>query len=229
MSGDNTARITIDDCWNRSGVWGQETPRCPELERVIHCRNCEHFSAAGRQMLNRGLPEGYLAEWAGVYAQDKSTKTSGEESALIFRLGDEWFALPTVLIEEITQIQPVHRLPHYDARTVKGVVNIRGELKICVCLGSLLGLEKGTFKESRDNGRAYERLMVIHKEGRQFVFPVSEVYGTARYHPNDLQTIPSTVSKAKSSFTTGILNWKDKHVACLEDELLFYAMERSLS
>ena len=46
----------IDDCWNRIGVWGTETPRCPKLEDVVHCRNCEVYSAAGRLVLERRLP-----------------------------------------------------------------------------------------------------------------------------------------------------------------------------
>jgi chemotaxis signal transduction protein len=56
------------------------------------------------------------------------------------------------------------------------------------------------------------------------------VYGLHRYHPRDLRNAPATLSKAaKGVYTLGVLAWKDKIVGCLDDELLFYALNKGLA
>ena len=50
-------------CWGSIGVWGDDRPRCSVLEAVLHCRNCEIFENAGRELLDRDLPEAYGVEW----------------------------------------------------------------------------------------------------------------------------------------------------------------------
>jgi Magnesium chelatase, subunit ChlI len=42
------------DCWNQIGVFGDGT--CPELAKVIHCRNCPVYAAGGRSLLLIGPP-----------------------------------------------------------------------------------------------------------------------------------------------------------------------------
>ncbi|QKQ26287.1 hypothetical protein [Candidatus Reidiella endopervernicosa] len=65
---------TIDDCWNRIGVWSREESRCPELERYVHCRNCPTFARAGRHVLENRVADDYMREWADIYAQNKQTR-----------------------------------------------------------------------------------------------------------------------------------------------------------
>jgi Magnesium chelatase, subunit ChlI len=43
-----------NDCWNQIGVFGDGT--CPELAKVIHCRNCPVYAAGGRSLLMLGRP-----------------------------------------------------------------------------------------------------------------------------------------------------------------------------
>jgi chemotaxis-related protein WspD len=83
-----------NDCWNQIGVAGDGT--CPELEKVIHCRNCPVYSAGGRHLPEREPPEDYLREWTRALAEEKDEdKAADTLSVLIFRLGQEWLALPT--------------------------------------------------------------------------------------------------------------------------------------
>ena len=55
ISGDTSKRTDrrIEDCWNKIGVWGNQ--ECPELERVIHCRNCPVYSSAAARLLDENL------------------------------------------------------------------------------------------------------------------------------------------------------------------------------
>lgn len=222
--------IKIDDCWNRIGVWGKQTPRCAKLDNVVHCRNCEIYSAAGRQVLERELPNHYEADWARVYAVKKQKKLVGTESITIFRLGEEWFSLPTHVIREITEIRTVHKIPHNKTPVLRGLVNLRGQLKICVSFGRLMGIDKSaTDRHSSRRFQFYERMLAISNNGSEFVFLVSEVKDTYRYHPNELQDPPATLSQAQGTYTRGILSWNEHEVAVLDAELLFYSLTKSLA
>ncbi|HED19876.1 MAG TPA: chemotaxis protein CheW [Gammaproteobacteria bacterium] len=219
--------VTLDDCWNRIGVWSPETASCTELKRFVHCRNCDRYSAAGRRMLERPVPAAYRQEWTERFAHVKHNHQDSSRSVLLFRLGDEWLALDSMFINEITPIRAIHSLPHRGNSLVKGLVNIRGELKICISIGSLLQLEKARESYTTDH-EILERMIFISKDGQSFVIPVSEVHGIFHYADSALQTAPATVAKSRHSYTSGILSWEDRHVGVLDHELLFYALIRGL-
>ena len=198
--------IEIDDCWNRIGVWGTQTPRCEKLADVIHCRNCEVYASAGRQMLDRTLPDDYENTWANVYAESKQQELAGTEAITVFRLGHEWMAIPTAKVDEITDVRTVHSIPHHPAPEIRGLVNLRGQLRICFSLGQLMNIEKAETCSGQDEKkRIYERMMAITHNHSQYVFLVSEVRGTHRYHPQQLKEPPATLSQATGTYTTGIL------------------------
>ncbi len=57
----------IHDCWNRIGVRGDHS--CEKLREHVHCRNCEVYAAAARNIMQRVLPNGYQSEWAQHVSQ----------------------------------------------------------------------------------------------------------------------------------------------------------------
>jgi len=219
--------LDLDDCWNRIGVWSKDQSSCPELEKHIHCRNCSRYSEAGRQILERPAPGKYRVELRQRYSESGPALKKAENSALIFRLGDEWLALNSRDVNEITELRTIHSLPHRNNDLIKGLVNIRGELKICISLGSLLQLDRARDSYVTDH-EIRERMIYISRDGHSFVFPVSEVYGIAHYPEQDVEPTPATVSKARQSFTSGILPWEKRHVGILDSELLFYALGKGL-
>ncbi len=225
--------IRLDDCWNRIGTWSRIEERCPLLERYVHCRNCDVFSAAGRRVLDRALPEGYAEEWAEEYAKPQAKREKGQVSVLVFRLGEEWFALPSVHISEVTETRAVHSLPHLPSRVdggvVRGLVNVDGELKICISLGNLLSLERSTVNNNKELVGAYERMVVVRYDNGDFVFPVSEIAGTQRYLPREVQEAPATLSYAKGTYTQGVIDYQQKQVGLLDADLVFYALEKALA
>src|SRR5262249_26555605 len=145
------------DCWQRIGVAGDRS--CPELNTFIHCRNCPVFANAARSFFDRPAPEGYLAEWTrwladadglGPRAEPEATKEEDKGdtqsqregiSVLIFRLGEEWLALRTGAVVEVTTPRPVHRVPHRSNRVFTGLVNLQGQAQLCVSLHGLLGVD----------------------------------------------------------------------------------------
>src|SRR5262249_47250193 len=112
------------DCWNSIGVRGDRS--CPELMEFVHCQNCPVFAAAGRRFLDAPSPDGYLDEWTDRLAEHADELSCDLLSVLVFRLADEWLALPIQTLVEVTPPRPVHRVP-YRTGLLAGLVNIRGE------------------------------------------------------------------------------------------------------
>lgn len=231
--------ITVHDCWNRIGVQGDRS--CQKLIPHIHCRNCPTYTAAASALLEREVPERYQDERTGYFAQQKQDARHDTQSLTIFRIGMEWLALPNSALVEITETRPIHSLPHRKGTIVLGLANIRGELLICVSLGDLLGLDiAGADRKNagqpaqREARRAasqeiYERLLVIQGDSGRLVFPVDEMHGVHRYHPDQLQQVPSTIEKLATPYASAMLPLNNRSVGVLDAQLLLYTLQRSLA
>ena len=220
------ARAGLNDCWNKIGVRGDGS--CPELARHVHCRNCPVYSASAAKLLDADLPAGHLAEWTGHFSSEQQVEEAGTQSVVIFRLGAEWLALPTAVFKEVATLRAVHSLPHRRSGIVLGLANVRGTLLVCVSLGDVLSLEKATETRKEKARVLHRRLLVISRDGNRLVFPVDEVHGIHRCQPRELKEVPATVAKATATYTKSVLAWRDKAVGCLDDQLLFYTLNRSL-
>ncbi len=221
--------VVIDDCWNRIGVWGKQQPRCPELEKVIHCANCKVYSSTGRLLLDRKPDNGYIESWYEQLRLVQRKKDHNATSVVVFRLSDEWLALPARMFQEVVDMRIVHRVPHSKSSVLKGLVNIRGELQLCVSLGRLLGVERHGISVDDAASGIYARMVVITDGEMRYVFPVSEVRGIQRYTPTDLQNVPATAERCSNNYMGGMLNIDDKQVGCLDPDLFFSALKRMLS
>jgi chemotaxis-related protein WspD len=223
--------VRSEKCWKIEGVWGHKRPRCSELDRVIHCRNCEIFVQAGRRLLDHEIDEKYQQEWTDIIAAPKEEEVAGTFSVVIFRIGKEWLALKTQVFAEIIESAKFHTLPLRKSRILLGVINVHGEIQLCVSLQTLLGIEA----EDRKHRQLPRRLMVINDGSDQWVFPVDEVYGIYPLHPVVLENIPVMLGKSPSAYSRGIFRWKKKDtdkmltdVAFLDDERLLYGLARNI-
>ncbi len=227
---------SIDDCWNQIGVWGDRS--CDQLETKIHCRNCPVYATAGRNLLERDVPIEYLDEWTAAIAipSDKTlttldlaeddrqsvTESSNAFSVILFRLGDEQFALSVGVLNEVTHPGAIHRLPHRSNDLFLGLTNIRGEILMTISLSHALGLK------TVESSSPLSRLLVAGHHDRKWVFPVDEVYRIHRVHADELKAVPVVISQASESYTQGIIDWQTKKVNYLDADLLFYTLERKI-
>ena len=217
-------RGEVADCWNQIGVSGNQT--CRELPRYIHCHNCPTYSAAAARVLDRPLSAEDRRAWTEHYAPEKRLSAPAKTSALLFRLGAEWLALPTIAFQEIAERRVLHSLPHRRLGIVLGLINVRGELLLCASLARLLGLEAG-FPAKRLRA-VFDRLLVADWNGERFAFPVDEVYGVHRFHQADLRKPPATVARSGLNCTSGIFPWRNFAVGFLDAEAVFTAFNRNL-
>jgi chemotaxis-related protein WspD len=217
--------VEIYACWNDIGVQGDAT--CPELTKVVHCRNCPVHSRAALRLLDRPLLAGCRREWTEHFAQPKKIAAPVTGSALVFRIKGEWLALPTQAFQEVAEHRPVHSLPHRRQNSVLGLVNIRGELLVCVSLGRLLGLEGRP--AAHKPRQVFARLLVANWQGNRLVFPADEVRGIHRFQRSELKQPPVILAKSNLSYTQGLLTWQGRTVGFLDADQLFSSLNRSLT
>lgn len=191
---------------------------------MIRSRLLSSKSAAenARQMLEAEISAEYLAEHTRRYAEAKAVALARTQSVVVFRIGDEWLALPTALFFEVSPPRRVHSVPHRE-RLVAGLVAVRGELVVCVSLAAALGLSG----ESA-GGAAAARLAVIGGEEERIAFVADEIAGLHRYAESDLLPVPATLARAHAIHTRGLLSWNGHAVAVLDPDLLVPMLNRRL-
>jgi len=221
-------QIDIYDCWNSIGVWSRKVARCPELVRVNHCRNCGVYTEAGRHFLNRDLEPDYQAEQTLRLAKGREQESSGSNTAFVFRAGKEWLATPVAVIREVAEMGPIHTIPHRSSNIVRGLVNIKGKLEICVSIGAVLEISRCEKRTETMDYIAPTRLVIVEDNNQVIAFPVSEVKGVIRYQPGTQRQLPADVSGPKAFFSEGILHIDNKEICLLNFKQLFRALTRDL-
>jgi chemotaxis-related protein WspD len=207
-----------DPCWHAVGVWGDRS--CPQLAAVTHCHNCPVFATAGRRFLDAPSPPEYLDEWTARLAKPGEAAAADVASVLVFRLGDEWLAVPVGVLVEVTRPRPPHRVPHRGG-LLAGVVNIRGELHLCARLDLLLGVGPGDPNAARADN---PRLVVVRRDGESWAFLADEVDQVRRLPAADLRPPAPTLARAAARATRGVFAAGARSVGLLDDARLFQAL-----
>jgi chemotaxis-related protein WspD len=224
----------MEGCWRRVGVGGDRT--CAELETFIHCRNCPVLTAAARTFFDREAPPGYLESWREILEQPEREADGDATAVLVFRRGAEWLALPTSVLVEVTPPRKVHRLPHRHDTLLEGLVNIRGQLQVCVDLGRLLGVEPAAATAPAaptPPAGTLARLLVVERAGdrgaERWVFGVDEVAGVQRVPAAALRAVPSTVGAATDRATAALFAWQERTVGLLDERRLLDGLRAQVS
>ncbi|RJR50747.1 MAG: chemotaxis protein CheW [Desulfobacteraceae bacterium] len=211
-------------CWKTIGVFGDFS--CPELVGLIHCRNCFQYNTAGRSLFDREVPGEFLDEWTRNITAAKEPETRDAFSVIVFRVSGEWLALKTVYLQETTNPRPVHTVPFRTNKVFRGLVNINGELLLCVSLGDLT--EAAEVEHAPAEGAPAKRMVVINKQGERYAFSVEEILGIYRISVGDLQKPPVTLAKSPSGVVETVFDLNDRKVGLLGEEKLIHALKRSL-
>jgi chemotaxis-related protein WspD len=215
-------------CWRSIGVQGDRS--CPQLAEVVHCRNCPTYASAGQQLFDREAPADYVDEWTRRLAQVEAAVSADVHSLLIFRVGAEWLALDVGWLVEVVEPRRIHRVPHRTDRLLLGLVNIRGELQLCVSLRDLLGVDPAPPAEDEKKPHAAavssERLLVVDDQQNRWVLPVQEVAGVHGVAASALEELPDTVEKSPRFLCEAVLARGDKKIGVLDRSRLFEALGR---
>lgn len=180
-------------------------------------------------LLNRQMSEAYQKEWTNLLMQHRDQELKAEYlSVVVFRLEQEWFALPTVYFKEVLHGRPIHRIPHRMGKVLLGIVNLGGEIQLCIALHELLEVDKSqhylSIKDYQKN-----RFIAIEKENQLWVFPADEIDGIHIWDLSHLQNVPMNISKSRANYLKGIFKDQNKSIGLLDEELIFYSLNRGLT
>jgi chemotaxis-related protein WspD len=141
---------------------------------------------------------------------------------LIFRIEEEWLALPVEVLAEVTPWRPPHRVPHRGG-LLAGLVNLRGELHLCVRLAQLLGIRTPAAAPAPTG-----RLLVVVWRQQRWVFPVDAVDQVHRFSRAALTPAPATVARSHHRLSQGVFPWDGRSIGLLDPERLFHGLEGKL-
>ena len=212
-------------CWNEIGVAGDKS--CGKLAPLVHCRNCEVYADAALRNLQRPAGDAYRAEWAALLRQPLAQLDTSDTSALAFRIGREWLALPTAMVAQVAPEAPAHRLPHRGGNGLAGIVNVGGKLMPAISLAAMLGLDEGG-APAREGRHTFARLLVVEWDGQAFALPVADLYGIVRYASKGLTAPAATINRGVERFLLGVTRRDDMHIGVLDASLIGHQMTRLL-
>ena len=207
------------NCWNDIGVWGRSLPRCEKLEEVSHCRNCLVYIRAGRRKLDGLVPDDYDIDWAQTWMQAEDSEEAtgkGDLSLLVFRLHDEYFALPVAQVHEVLPVRQPSPLPHRNPDVLLGLMQVRGELCLHISLGGLLGMPRIDLDTTNGN----PLLLHVRPCGHPVVFAVHEVSGVHYCYRHALQPVPDSLPVLQRRLSLGLCMTEvgqGRHHACVLD------------
>lgn len=147
-----------------------------------------------------------------------SGSTVAEEfQTVVFRLGQEYYALPIERVHEIIRLQPVTRLPR-TARFMEGIINLRGDVVPVIDLRKRFELEAQQSPETR--------IVVAEVGDVRMGMVVDAVTEVLRISRDVVQPPEAFRALVDGEFMTGVAKLEDRLVIILDLESLFSAGEQ---
>jgi len=182
-----------------------------------------------KTLLERKPTQEYLEEWTSLLNKPLiNEKENQSQSFITFRIGKEWFALKTTIFKEVIQQRPIHRIPHRSGKILIGLLNLNGELQLCIALNHLLEIQATQILSKRLFHYQQNRMIAIEKEGDLWVFPVDEVDGVHVWKKNLIENVPVNVTKSTVNYLKGIINIEEKSIGIIDEDFLFYSLRRGI-
>ena len=183
-------------------------------------------NSCGYRLLERKAEQLYIDEWTSLLAKPISPVHDFKFKPLvIFRVFQELLALSTEVFVEIADKKSIHTIPGKSNDILLGVLNLRGQLRLCIALHNFLKIVPSQEEEILNT---HQMILAIQKDGDFWTLPVHQVFGIYYCPPQDIRNIPVTVAKSTANYLQGIINWEGKNVGYLDDELLFFSLKRKV-
>lgn len=184
--------------------------------------------SAASKFFARTPPPEYIQEWTEALKRPILHENKNLISVMVFRLGKEWLALPTIFFKEIKRPKPVHAIPHKSGKILKGIVNINGELKLYISLHEMLQIEPDLSPPQDKEPFHQDRMIVIIREADVWVLTADEIEGIFNWDLSGLENVPVNAAKSRINYIKGIMKMGTRGIGLLDEELLFASLKRSI-
>lgn len=178
------------------------------------------------ELLQRPPTEKYINEWTELLKKEKGKVRITDEQGtaiLIFRLKNELLALPSVVFSEVIAARTIHHVPYRSNNIILGVVNIKGQMRLCVAMDNFLQIQENEKKPSSESSQF---MLTIDKQGEQWVFPVDEIFGIYQLSMDQVRNPPVTITKSTANYLKGVFTLHDKIIGLLDEVLLSKGLRR---
>ncbi|MCY6370430.1 chemotaxis protein CheW [Clostridium ganghwense] len=128
---------------------------------------------------------------------------------VIFRLGDEQFAVETAKVQGINDIMEITRVPK-SPDYIKGLINLRGNVISLLDINLLLNIEK---KENVEQNN----IIILKMEDEHVGITVDEVDEVLEIE----EEIVEKVDDQRKLYIKGVINFKDRVVTLIDIDKLF--------
>ena len=198
-------------CWQEIGVWGNSN--CELLNKHYHCRNCDIYLQQGSELFAKKIPDDYRKDWTKKIAAEKQIDNSVYKSCLAFKLNDKWLGINNNIVEAVIETIPIHSLPNISVSFVRGIINFRGQIKLTVCLKTLLGFAKA------QANKGLTKMIVVKKNDNSWAFECDEIMGVVKYPIDKNDELIEENENTELVYDT--INIDDKKVVLISEEVLF--------
>lgn len=129
---------------------------------------------------------------------------------VVFKLGDEHFAVETDRVQSINDIMSITKVPKAPSY-IRGLINLRGSIKSLVDLNLLLDVNHGNDQNS---------IIILTVEDEEIGISVDEVEEVLDIDEKNIQKLNKDNDKIQP-YIKGILNYEDKLLTIIDiDKLL---------
>ncbi len=213
-------------CWKTIGILADRS--CEQLQEHVHCRNCPTYRLAGRQLLDRPMPDDYRTGLTQRLAEKPPARQTDTLRFLVFRVASVWLALPSSCFEQTLSPVPIVRVPARSNRHFLGLVNTHGELQLCFTLEHFIGPDPDEVAVVQST-RAFARLLVVRLQGQRWVFSADEVLGTIETPRAVLQKLPANIEKSSQRLISALFDLDALRIKLIDEERLAVLFQEALS
>ena len=183
---------------------------------------------SANSLLDRTPPAELIEEWTADLASPKNFSEAEDLMAVIvFRCNQQWSALSAHIFDCVCTPRPIRTVPLRTGDAFRGLVNIDGELSLCVSLPTILGIaDEGEYQTGLLTTR---RLCLIRCERERVAFEVDELLGHRSIPRNSFTSVPENLAGNSNSYTESYCTLEGKLIALLNINKLSASLRGALS
>ncbi|OGS20473.1 MAG: hypothetical protein A3J83_03485 [Elusimicrobia bacterium RIFOXYA2_FULL_40_6] len=148
-----------------------------------------------------------------------------DQQLVIFQLANEEYGIPINQIQEITHISEITRVPAMPD-FVEGIINLRGKIIPVIDLRKRFLLDQKTRDEKSRIIVAETHTSEDKQEKQSVGLIVDSVSEVKRFGSEQIENIPTTISKIESDYLSGIGKLNNRIVIILDLKKIMSDLEK---
>jgi chemotaxis-related protein WspD len=147
------------------------------------------------------------------------------QPAVVFRIGDQRFALPLTAVVQVLEWRAIRRIPHHHDPALLGLVNVGGELHLCMSLDVVLGSSGHPSVQRTPSSR----LLALGERVVEWTVPVEETLGIAQVAFDSLAAAADAGVHPAAGFVRGSFEYRGSRIGLLDPDRLGAELRRRLA